>query len=129
MDGLDKGRLLSLVCDRSGVKGKDIGKIDVKGAYSFFEVDQSVSEVVRQHLHGFEFKGRIVRIELTGDRSERPSEPKERRERKTKNYSGKKDFGASRDFKKKDYPKKDYRRRISRRKKVIAARMIGSTIK
>jgi ATP-dependent RNA helicase DeaD len=110
MDGLDKGRLLSLVCDRSGVKGKDIGKIDVKGAYSFFEVDKNVSEVVRQHLHGFEFKGRIVRIELTGDQSDRPVERKERRERKSGSYSGKKDYQSKRDFSpKKDFgPKKDF---------------------
>jgi ATP-dependent RNA helicase DeaD len=79
MDGLDKGRLLSLVCDRSGVKGKDIGKIDVKGSYSFFEVERSLTERVREHLHGFDYKGRMVRVEVTG---EAPAEPKERRERK-----------------------------------------------
>ena len=116
MDGLDNGRLLSLVCDRSGVKGKDIGKIDVKGAYSFFEVEKSVSDVVRQHLHGFEYKGRMVRIEVTGE--ERPAERKERREMTPKGaYGGKKDYTSSkRDFGKKEYsskkdyssPKKDY---------------------
>jgi ATP-dependent RNA helicase DeaD len=67
MDGLDKGKLLSLICDRSGIKGKDIGKIDVKGAYSFFEVEKSQTAVVRQHLHGFEYRGRMVRLEITGD--------------------------------------------------------------
>lgn len=104
MDGLDKGRLLSLVCDRSGVKGKDIGKIDVKGAYSFFEVEKSVTEVVRQHLHGFEYKGRMVRIEQTGE--ERPAEPKERRERKTGGYE--KRSYEKKSFEKKSYEKKSY---------------------
>lgn len=103
LDGLDKGRLLSLVCDRSGVKGKDIGKIDVKGAYSFFEVEKSVSDVVRQHLHGFEYKGRIVRIELTGERT---AEPKERREKTFK----KKSF-EPRSFEKKSYEKKPYEKK------------------
>jgi ATP-dependent RNA helicase DeaD len=70
MDGLDKGKLLSLICDRSGIKGKDIGKIDVKGAYSFFEVEKSQTAVVRQHLHGFEYRGRMVRLEITGDQVE-----------------------------------------------------------
>lgn len=107
MDGLDKGRLLSLVCDRSGVKGKDIGKIDVKGAYSFFEVEKSVSDVVRQHLHGFEYKGRMVRIELTG--SERPAEPKERREKKTGGYE-------KRSFPKKSYEKKPYEKKSFEKK-------------
>jgi ATP-dependent RNA helicase DeaD len=67
MDGLDKGRLLSLICDRSGVKSKEIGKIDVKGAYSFFEVEKASTAVVREHLHGFEYRGRIVRLEITGE--------------------------------------------------------------
>jgi ATP-dependent RNA helicase DeaD len=110
MDGLDKGRLLSLVCDRSGIKGKDVGKIDVKGAYSFFEVDSVVAEVVRQHLHGFEYKGRIVRIEVTG---ERPSEPKERREKKTfkkKSYETK-SFDKPRSFEKKSFEKKSFEKK------------------
>ena len=65
MDGLDKGRLLSLICDRTGIKGRDIGRIELKGAYSFFEVDKSQTQLVRDHLHGFEYRGRIVRIEVT----------------------------------------------------------------
>ncbi len=67
MDGLDKGKLLGLICDRTGLKGKDIGKIDVKGAYSFFEVDKSLTTTAREHLHGFEYKGRMVRVEITGE--------------------------------------------------------------
>jgi ATP-dependent RNA helicase DeaD len=129
MDGLDAGRLLSLVCDRSGVKGKDIGKIDVKGAYSFFEVEKSLTEQVTQHLHNFEYKGRIVRIETTG--SERPAEPKERRERKGKGdyshnsaprresssreYSGRSESRSSdsgkREYVKKEYVKKDFEKK------------------
>lgn len=70
MDGLDKGRLLALICERSGLKGKDIGKIDVKGAYSFFEVAKDLTGQVQQHVHGFEYKGRMVRLEITGDRKE-----------------------------------------------------------
>jgi ATP-dependent RNA helicase DeaD len=111
MDGLDKGRLLSLVCDRSGVKGKDIGKIDVKGAYSFFEVDSTVSEAVRQHLHGFEYKGRIVRIELTGERS---AQPKERREKKRGGYE-KRPY-EKKSFEKKSYEKKGYEKKSFEKK-------------
>lgn len=106
MDGLDKGRLLSLVCDRSGVKGKDIGKIDVKGAYSFFEVEKSQTEVVRQHLHGFEYKGRIVRLEVTGDRSEAPREKKPKREfsKPKREFTKKREFTSKSDF----TPKSDF---------------------
>lgn len=65
MDGLDAGKLLGMICDRSGISREHVGRIDLKGAYSFFEVDQGVTDTVRGCLHGFEFKGRVVRIEVT----------------------------------------------------------------
>lgn len=96
MDGLDKGRLLSLICDRTGLKGRDIGKIELKGAYSFFEVEKSQTANAREHLHGFEFKGRIVRVEVTGneDRPQADGGRKYPRTKKEDNYrSGYKDKG------------------------------------
>jgi ATP-dependent RNA helicase DeaD len=99
MDGLDKGKLLGLVCDRTGLKGKDIGKIDVKGAYSFFEVDKSLTASAREHLHGFEYKGRMVRVEVTNDqqggggggsRSSSPRRDAPRREKKKDWFEDKK---------------------------------------
>lgn len=68
MDGLDAGKLLGMICDRSAISRDKVGRIDLKGAYSFFEVDPDYSGVVKDHLHGFEFKGRVVRIEVTEGR-------------------------------------------------------------
>lgn len=65
MDGLDAGKLLAMICDRAGITRHKVGRIDLKGAYSFFEVDSDSTSVVKDHLHGFEFKGRMVRIEVT----------------------------------------------------------------
>jgi ATP-dependent RNA helicase DeaD len=74
MDGLDAGKLLAMICDRSSITREKVGKIELKGAYSFFEVDSEYSALVKDHLHGFEFKGRVVRIEVTeGRRSQRSS--------------------------------------------------------
>src|SRR5690606_24171093 len=70
MDGLDVGKLLAMICDRSNISRNKIGRIDLKGAYSFFEVDNDYTNTVRNHLHGFEFRGRMVRIEVT-DRGSR----------------------------------------------------------
>lgn len=69
MDGLDAGKLLAMICDRSNITRDKVGKIDLKGAYSFFEVDSDYSGMVKDHLHGFEFKGRVVRIEVTEGRA------------------------------------------------------------
>jgi len=72
MDGLDAGKLLAMICDRSSITREKIGRIDLKGAYSFFEVDSNYTNMVRDHLHGFEFKGRMVRIEVTDNGAARP---------------------------------------------------------
>jgi ATP-dependent RNA helicase DeaD len=84
MDGLDAGKLLALVCDRSKITRDQVGKIDLKGAYSFIEVDKAYTAVVKEHLHGFEFKGRMVRIEVTDSRNE----PSGDRKRNRESYSG-----------------------------------------
>ena len=87
MDGLDAGKLLAVICDRARISREKIGKIDLKGAYSFFEVDKDFTDMVREHLHGFEYKGRIVRIEVTEDRDQ-SSSPKASRGGKSKGDRG-----------------------------------------
>lgn len=72
MDGLDAGKLLAMICDRTHLTRDKIGKIELKGAYSFFVVDSDHTRAVRDHLHGFEFKGRVVRIEVTERGSKAP---------------------------------------------------------
>jgi ATP-dependent RNA helicase DeaD len=73
-DGLDKGTLLGLICNRAGINKNSIGKIDLKGVYSFFEVEPTATHSVLNNLNGFDFKGRIIRIETQS------TEPKPRRE-------------------------------------------------
>lgn len=78
MDGLDAGKLLGLICDRAKVSRDVIGRIDLKGAYSFFEVDKSHTDHIRQYLHGFEYKGRMVRIEVTDSKNDSPERNRDR---------------------------------------------------
>lgn len=65
MDGVDVARLLELIDDYASVKKQDIGKIDLKGAYSFFEVDQSKVDDIMKGLNGITYRGRQVRVEVT----------------------------------------------------------------
>jgi ATP-dependent RNA helicase DeaD len=67
MDGLDAGKMLGMICDRAKVSREVVGRIDLKGAYSFFEVEKEFTNAIREHLHGFEYKGRMVRIEITSE--------------------------------------------------------------
>ena len=76
MDGLDKGSLLGLICDFTEIKKDKIGKIDLLGAYSFFEVDKDVTDQVMSGFEGVELRGRKVRLELTGPHKEKYSDKK-----------------------------------------------------
>lgn len=93
MDDLDVSTLLELLDDCCGVTKKSIGKIDLKGAYSFFEVDKDKSADILKGFQGIEFAGRAVRVELTeqkgGGRSRERSEPREEgnRERGERHFS------------------------------------------
>jgi ATP-dependent RNA helicase DeaD len=66
MDGLDKSSLLELLDEYSGVGGKFVGKIDLKGAYSFFEIEKEKADDILKGFTGVEFDGRQVRVEVTG---------------------------------------------------------------
>ncbi len=82
MDGLDKAKMLEVIDEFTGLEQKDIGKIDLKGAYSFFEVEKSLESKVLKGFQDVEFQGRPVRVEVTGPdtegASERPERPKKR---------------------------------------------------
>jgi ATP-dependent RNA helicase DeaD len=73
MDGMDTGSLLSYVLNVSGIDKSSVGKIDIKGVYSFFQVEKNdVAKVIAAFDGNEVFKGRPVRIEISGDR-DRPS--------------------------------------------------------
>ncbi len=81
MDGLDKAGMLQVIDDCCGLGKKDIGKIELKGAYSFFEVDPSQVEKVKDGFRDVEFRGRAVRVEVTGKKPEDKWKTKKNKEK------------------------------------------------
>lgn len=65
MDGMEKGDMLALIDDVSGVTKQHIGHIELKGAYSFFEVEKDKVADITNGFQGIEYKGRQVRVEAT----------------------------------------------------------------
>jgi ATP-dependent RNA helicase DeaD len=65
MDGIDVSKLIEVIDDASGLGKSDIGRIDLKGAYSFFEVDTEKADQILKGFSGIEYKGRQVRVEVT----------------------------------------------------------------
>jgi ATP-dependent RNA helicase DeaD len=92
MDGLDVPALLELLDEYSGVGKRYVGKIDLKGAYSFFEIEKEKVDDILKGFAGVEFDGRQVRVEVTGKDSPREDKPERKREFKKDFSKGKRDY-------------------------------------
>lgn len=64
-DGFDAGKMLRYLCDVSGLRGNVIGRMDIKGVYSFIDIDQDVLPKVLAAFDGEVFKGRKVRVDIS----------------------------------------------------------------
>jgi ATP-dependent RNA helicase DeaD len=64
-DGFDPGKMLRYVCERSGIKGDEIGRIDIKGVYSFIDIDRERLPMVISSFDGEVFRGRKVRTDIS----------------------------------------------------------------
>ncbi|RFZ83274.1 ATP-dependent helicase [Mucilaginibacter terrenus] len=67
VDEFNRGDLLGYICNNAKISGRTVGKIDVKGVYSFFEVNNGDVDQVMNNFKSVEFKGRPVRIEISGE--------------------------------------------------------------
>ncbi len=67
MDGFDRSELLKYICDETGVERSLIGRIEVKGVYSFFETEPSAVPIILKHFEaGQKFQGRRIRVDTSG---------------------------------------------------------------
>lgn len=60
---ISTGDLIREIVKRSGIDGKQIGKIDIHAAYSFFEVPEQYAEMVYHSFDGAKLKGINVVVE------------------------------------------------------------------
>jgi ATP-dependent RNA helicase DeaD len=68
VDDFTRGDMLGFICNNTRISGKSVGKIDLKGVFTFFEVEDSAVNQVVEGFKSVDFQGRSVRIELAGDR-------------------------------------------------------------
>jgi ATP-dependent RNA helicase DeaD len=64
-DGLNVGGLLRVVCDTSGLKSGNVGRIDIKDSFSFFDTDKEHVDNVLKKLNGAEFEGHTISVEVS----------------------------------------------------------------
>jgi ATP-dependent RNA helicase DeaD len=67
VDEFTRGDLLGFVCNNGKISGKSVGKIDLKGVFSFIEVENAQAEELLTNFKNVEFNGREVRIEKSGE--------------------------------------------------------------
>ena len=68
VDDFTRGDMLGFICNNTKISGKSVGKIDLKGVFTFFEVEDSEVSKVIEGFKTVDFQGRSVRIEMAGDR-------------------------------------------------------------
>lgn len=67
VDDFTRGDLLRFICDNGRIPGGKVGKIDLKGVFSFFEVANADVETLTSNFKNIEYGGRSVRIEVSED--------------------------------------------------------------
>lgn len=83
IDDISNVEMLHMICDISGVKKSQIGKIEIQQKRTYFEVESGVSTTLENKFKGYEFEGRKMKVATEGTTSSgSSSRPKGRRDRK-----------------------------------------------
>ncbi|SFT16246.1 DEAD/DEAH box helicase [Sphingobacterium wenxiniae] len=67
VDEFSRGDMLGFICNNANIPGKSVGKIDLKGVFTFFEVEDAEVNKVFEGFKGVDYNGRQVRIEVSGE--------------------------------------------------------------
>lgn len=117
-DGIDVPRLLNLIHKQCGVRGKNVGRVDLKGVFSFFDVDKGFTDDIIKGFAGAVIGGRKIRIEVSGDRPTSDGGPRKGRSRGDRDRGDRRDRGyGRRDSSKDRRGKSDGKRYSDRRRK------------
>ncbi len=85
-DNLTPARLLGIINEALDSNTIEIGKIDLLGNFSFFEIDkENAQELINTLNNGFEFNGRAVSVEISEEKKQRGSFTKKDRGRSRSN--------------------------------------------
>ncbi len=81
-DGLIPKNIIGMINDNTRDRSINIGNIDIKDSFSFFEVGEESAGRIVQALSNHRFKGRLVRIEQVTENDGPRSEKKEKKNKK-----------------------------------------------
>jgi len=99
LDDIQKGAITRLVCDKSGISSRQIGKIEVMREFSFLEVDAESADRVMKSMKGATLDGKRVSMGYAEKKADKSTRSGKKREPKKK-WTGKngKTSGKGRKF-------------------------------
>jgi len=72
MDNIRKGAITRLLCDRSGIRADQIGKIEILREFSFFEIETQAAGAVLKSMKHAKLDGRAVMVQLAQKKKSKP---------------------------------------------------------
>lgn len=108
---LNKGALVRLVCTEAGVTSDSVGRIDILGAFSFFEVDKKVADQVLEKMKSGIYEGKTFAVDSSQEKDSRQKGDGKRQKEKGKRQKGEDRKGGYKDNKKGGYKGGNKRRR------------------
>ena len=101
-DGFDKGSMLGFILDATDLNKTAVGKIDIKGVYSFIEIeDAAMLETALKAFEGEFYNGRKIRVDKSEPGNNKKSAPpgRERERPEKRGWGEKPSFGNKTDKK------------------------------
>jgi ATP-dependent RNA helicase DeaD len=91
LDNIHTREMMKIICDKTNISSKSIGRIDIKREFSFVEVENDIALTVVDGLNGQMVDGRKMRVEKTEEKA-----PRERSSRSSYGSSGGSSSSSSR---------------------------------
>lgn len=67
-DGFNKGSFVAFICENTGIKNAEIGKIDLRSGNAFIEANMADAETIIATFNNADFEGRTLRANLESGR-------------------------------------------------------------
>ncbi len=64
--GLNKGAIVRLVCNQTGISSADIGRIDLFNEFSFFDANVEHTDLIIRQASKIDYEGKPMKIEVAG---------------------------------------------------------------
>ena len=110
-DGVSPGAIVGAITGEGGIKGSDLGKIDIYPSFSLVEINADLDESARRRIFEARVAGRTLRLsEDTGPGGRRGRDDAPEQDYETRKYRADRKFGDDRRKMRTDGPRRDDRR-------------------